>query len=136
MEEDYGTTTICIVDDGDDGNGGDSKTMAMAMVTALEMAMPMMLPPWMVKMSMKTTAAIQGWRLDIDDRTTSMYVEDDGDDGNGGDGDGNSNGKGNCNSDDAAAAAIGDTVDEDGCGASRMAIGRWQLDDDNRMTTM
>jgi hypothetical protein len=97
--------------------------MAMAMVTVMEMAMPMMLLPSMVKMLMKTTAAIQGWQLNIDDWTTSMYVDNDGDDGNGRDGDGNSNGNGNGNNDDATAAAIGNTVDEDNCGASRMAIG-------------
>jgi hypothetical protein len=97
--------------------------MVMAMVTAMEMAMPMMLLLSMAKMLMKTTAVIQGWQLDIDDGTTSMYVDNDGDDGNSRDGDGNSNSNGNGNNDDAAAAAIGNTVNEDDCGASRMAIG-------------
>ncbi len=40
-----------------------------AMATATEMATPMMPPPLMVKMSMKTTATIQGRQLDVDDWT-------------------------------------------------------------------
>ncbi len=67
-----------------------------------------------------------------------MQVVDDGDDdnGDGRDGDRNGNGNGNGNSDDAAAAAIGDTVDEDNCGALGMAIGQRQLDNGNGTTTM
>ncbi len=47
-----------------------AKGMAMAMAT--ETATPMMPPPLMAKMSMKTMAAIRGWRLDVDNGTTSM----------------------------------------------------------------
>ncbi len=43
---------------------------AMAMATATEMATPMMPPPSTAKMSMKTTAAIQGQQLDVNDGTT------------------------------------------------------------------
>jgi hypothetical protein len=46
--------------------------MAMAMATATETATPMMLPPLTAKMLMKTTVAIQGWRLDVNDGTTLM----------------------------------------------------------------
>jgi hypothetical protein len=50
--------------------------MAMAMVTAMgtatETATPMMPPPSTAKMSMKTMAAIQGWRLDVNNSTTLM----------------------------------------------------------------
>jgi hypothetical protein len=71
-------------------------------------------------------------------RTTSIYINDDGDDGDGGDGNGNdnSNGNGNGNSDDATAAAVGDTVDENNCGASRTAIRQRQLDNGDGTTTM
>jgi hypothetical protein len=51
-----------------------AKAMAMVMVmaTATETATPMMPPPSMAKMSIKTTAAIQGWRLDVNDGTMLM----------------------------------------------------------------
>jgi hypothetical protein len=111
---------------------------AMAMAMAMETATPMMPPLSTAKILMMTTAAIQGRRLDVDDGTTLMYVNDDGDngDGDGEDGDGNGNGNGNGNSNDAAAAAVGITVDEDDCGALKTAIVRWRLDNNNGTTTM
>ncbi len=67
-----------------------------------------------------------------------MYVGNDGneDDGGYGDGDCNSDGDGDNDGYDAAAAADSDNVNEDNSGDLRMTIGRWQLVNNNGMTTM
>ncbi len=67
-----------------------------------------------------------------------MYVDNNGNGGNGkdGNGDGNSDGNGDGNGNDAPAAINGNNVDEDNSGNSRTLIGQWQLDNNNRTTTM
>jgi hypothetical protein len=101
---------------------------AMARAKATEMMLP---PPPIQMMSMTTTAAIQGWRLDDGNWTTTMgqqryasmmtamtamaaMAKD-------GDGDGNCDRDGNA---DDAAAVDGKDVNEDNGSNSRMAIGR------------
>ncbi len=70
--------------------------------------------------------AIGRRQLDVDNGTTAICVNDDGDDGDGGDGKGDGDCDGDCNADDAAAVD-GEDVDEDNGGDSRTAIGhqRW-----------
>ncbi len=63
-------------------------------------------------------------------------VNHDGNNGNGGDSDGDGNGDCVGNGNDAAAANDGNNVDEEDGGNSRMAIGQWQLDNNNGMTRM
>jgi hypothetical protein len=58
-------------------------------------------------------------------------------DGNDGDGrDSGNDGDGDGDGDDSAAAADGDDVDDNDSVISRMAIGQWQLDDNDGMTTI
>ncbi len=74
--------------------------------------------------------------MDVNNGTTLMYIDDDGDNGNVRDGNGKCNGNGDGNSHDAASSAVGDTVDDNDGGNSRTAIGRRQLDNNNGTTTM
>ncbi len=74
LDNNNGTTTIYINEAAMTAMAEMEKVimMAMAMATATETATLMMPPPSMVKMSMKTTTAIQGWQLDVNDGTTLM----------------------------------------------------------------
>ncbi len=124
MDDNNGTRTICVDNDDNDGNGRDGKGDGndnrdgnaddAAAVDGKDVD---------EADGSNSRMAIGRQQLDVNNGTTTMCLNKDGDDGNGGEDNGNGNRNGKGNSNDAAAAAVGNTVNEDECSDSRTAIG-------------
>ncbi len=125
-----------IDDDGDDGNGGDGNGDGNGKGNSNDAAAATNSDDVDDNDGGNLRMAIGQWRLDDNNGTTTICVNDDGNDGNGrdGKGDGNGDGDGDCNGDgDAndAAAINGEDVDDNNGGDSRMAIGCQQWDNND-----